>query len=255
MLPQRRKSAEEIAKLRESMGVPGGEPERGAPKTPPEAPSLFEAPAKEELPPPSPPKPVRSLRRSERESADRRTAPRPAGPGTPIPARKHNERELAALRMQTATPPDQSLQYIRRLAAPKPSVFAAYALSIAGALAGWLAKWMPGLTPGSFPADWMEDLSRHPATPQTGSVLMISACAAALAICGWIAWKKPRSRHHAGFAAILAVLVLAFGIIYRQDDGPRSQPAVRRAKITLDDAGKEGRRPGFLHVGACGRIG
>ncbi len=211
MLPQRRKSAEEIAKLRESMGVPGA---REEPEAPQEQSSLFEVPEGEELPPLPPPKPVRSLRKSEREPVERKAPVRAAASGAPIPVRKHNDRELTALRMQTAAPPDQSIQYIQHLAAPKLLTFSAYALCIAGGVTGWLAKWMPGLTPGSFPMDWIEDLSRHPALPKAGLILMIAFCAAALAVSGWIAWRKPRSRHHAGFVTILTVLVLAFGIMY-----------------------------------------
>jgi hypothetical protein len=41
------------------------------------------------------------------------------------------------------------------------------------------------------------------------------ACAAVgLLVSLWIFWKKPRSRHHAAFMAIISLLVLVFGTVY-----------------------------------------
>lgn len=213
MLPQRRKSPEEIAKLRESMGLPVAP---ATPEEPSDATDLFSTPAvDEELPPPPPPKRVRSLRKSEQGPVERRQVPvRPAAGGAPIPVRKHSDKELAAMRVQAAAPPEKSIHHLQHLAAPKPLSFAGYALCFAGALAAWLSKWTPTLTPGDFPMEWMAEISRHPATPSAGLGLLIGCCALSLLISGWIAWKKPRSRHHAGFITILAVLVLAFGIVY-----------------------------------------
>lgn len=214
MLPQRRKSAEEIAKLRESMGIPGSSvvPEEPVPETT----DLFTPPAdEEELPPPPPPKQVRSLRKSEQGPVERRPVARtPVPKAAAIPVRKHTEKEIATLRAQSATPPDHSIHYLLQLTAPKSMIVALYAGPLLGASAGGLSKWAPTLTPSDFPMEWMAQLSRNPATPSIGLGILVATCAVSLLMSAWIAVKKPRSRHHAGFATILAVLVLTFGIIY-----------------------------------------
>lgn len=219
MLPQRRKSAEEIAKLRESMGVPGAV----APQVPaaPEAPVVPEAaaePVPEPPPPPSTtarirpePKPVRSLRKSERapvvvRSPDLRD-------DAAIPIRRKSERELMELRRIQQPQPDQSLAHLRRMEVPWPVIALGYLFPLAGALLGGFAALAPGVMESDFPALWMGTLSRQPWLETAGIAALAVFCGLGFTLSGWFAWKKPRSRHHAGFIGLLSLLVLVFGIL------------------------------------------
>ncbi len=212
MLPERRKTAEEIAKLRESMGIPGATPEEApaAEETP--ATSLFEPLPEEDLPPPPEPKPVRSLRKSETIPVERKAAA-PRDKSAAIPVRRHSDRELMEMRRVQVTPPDQAIAYIQHLAVPWPLVALGYLLPLFGALAGWFAAWSPGVPEPDFPAEWIGDLSRKPWIGTAGFSALAVFCALGLALAGWIALKKPRSRHHAGFITLIAILVAVFSII------------------------------------------
>jgi hypothetical protein len=220
MLPQRRKSAEEIAKLRESMGVPGAAapaaeaPPAGGP-APLEAPAdgtLESSDAAFDLPPPGSPKPVRSLRKSEQKVVERKARSTPARTAG-IPVRRRSDQELLELRRIQATPPDQSIAHIRHLAVAWPLVALGYLLPLSGALLGGFAAWSPRVAELDFPARWMADLSRQPWLAGAGIAVLSIFCALGLLLAGWIAWKKPRSRHHAGFIGLVTLLVLVFGIL------------------------------------------
>ncbi len=233
MLPQRRKSAEEIAKLRESLGIPGESPQQEEEAMPDDlghaeadpAPNPAADPEEETGPglatpekrePSIPPaKPVRSLRKSELKPERRPLSPVETKNG--IPLRRHDDRELQELRRIQATPPDQSIAYIHQLAAPWPLVTLAYLLPFTGAFLGWFAAWAPTVPEPNFPALWVADLSRAPWLGQAGFFALAGSCALGLAAAGWLAWKKPRSRHHAGFITIFAVLIAVFGIIHQFD--------------------------------------
>ncbi|BCU75443.1 hypothetical protein [Luteolibacter sp. LG18] len=130
-LPQRKKSAEEIAKLREEMGLPSA-----ATNAPAEAP-------KEDVSEPEPPRPkpaakaVRSLRRSERQPAPEVSpASAPAG-SSAIPARRHSERELDRMRRQEAmtalsaeVPP--AVAHLKKSLAHPALIALGYALAFGG---------------------------------------------------------------------------------------------------------------------------
>jgi hypothetical protein len=259
MLPQRRKSAEEIAKLRESLGIPGAASEELEPA--PSPPPSFTPPptpaAKTSAGPPSfakalvtpeaspvtapvpetpaapassqpgetpevisaaSPKVVRSLRKSEQGPL----GPKAADPSVavvrvdaaPIPQHRHSDRELMEMRRIQAAPPDRAISHIRLLAVPWPLIALGYLLPLTGALFAWLADWTPAVPPMDFPAQWMADLSRQPWLGKAGFALLSGLCGLGLLFAGVVAAKKPRSRHHAGFITILAVLILAFGIIH-----------------------------------------
>jgi hypothetical protein len=260
MLPQRRKSAEEIAKLRESLGIPGAaseeesEPEVSPPKSfaPPPAPvakvpvktvpsplasepeaaearseTVAPAAVAATLPEPdeeaeilstSTPKVVRSLRKSEQGPVESKPVDDSVKvvrvDAAPIPARRHSDRELLEMRRVQAAPPDRAISHIRHLAVPWPLVALGYLLPLTGALSAWLAYWSPTVPPMDFPAAWMADLSRQPWLAKAGFGLLSGLCGLGLLFAGGVAWKKPRSRHHAGFITIIAILILAFGIIH-----------------------------------------
>src|SRR5688572_16013308 len=122
MLPQRRKSAEEIAKLRESLGIPDEEaaiesPAADASSADPAKEDAAVAPIPEtsETEKPSlPSRKVRSLRKSEQKPVELSRVETKNG----IPVRRHDDRELVEIRRIQATPPDQSISYIQHLAAP-----------------------------------------------------------------------------------------------------------------------------------------
>jgi uncharacterized membrane protein YeiB len=118
------------------------------------------------------------------------------------------------MRRIQAAPPDRSISHLRHLAVPWPLVGLGYALPLLGALSAWLAGWMPTLTPLDFPVQWMADLSRQPWLGKAGFGLLAALCGLGLLFSASVAWKKPRSRHHAGFITIISVLILAFGIIH-----------------------------------------
>jgi uncharacterized membrane protein YozB (DUF420 family) len=48
-----------------------------------------------------------------------------------------------------------------------------------------------------------------------GYVLAFTGGVGGIVVAAYIAIKKPRSRHHAGFIAMIAVLVLVFGALYK----------------------------------------
>ena len=222
MLPQRRKSAEEIAKLRESMGIPGAAAESVDPTDagdridvgdPVDAVQDVKSRAVVEPLPPAAPKPVRSLRKSERKVVERVRPAAAAVDSAGIPVRRRTDEELMEMRRIQATPPDQSIAHIQQMAVPWPVIALGYLLPLFGALCAWFAVWSPGVPPMDFPAEWIGDLSRQPWLAKAGLGALGLFGGLAFALAGWIAWKKPRSRHHAGFISIITLLVLVFGII------------------------------------------
>jgi hypothetical protein len=239
MLPQRRKSAEEIAKLRESLGIPGEaqeeteeadvaidqpaaaptsveEPEEELPATS----SAPQRPEKEELQQKSPVPParkVRSLRKSEQKPVELSPVETKSG----IPVRRHDERELMEIRRIQATPPDKSIAYIQHLAAPWPLVVLGYLFPLVGAACGLFAAFSPKITEPDLQYLWLIKLSRAPWLGNAGFGMLVACCTIGLLFAGWFALKKPRSRHHAGFIVILAVLIAVFGIIHQfNPNGP-----------------------------------
>lgn len=240
LLPQRKKTAEEIAKLRENLGVPAlpaDSPE--TPTTPPvealvpahhqatvvaadieaaETPHIEPAPA----PIPHGPKPVHSLKRSERipvpaaeETPAETPTPEPT-PGSPKPVRSLRKSEQIPVLTPTQAKSsadskipfhrhsDDEIAEIRRRDAlammnaqiPNPKLAAAhftllipgYLLAIAGASC-FISYEVP--------------------------MAATAGCAtSALLISGFIFVRRPISRHHAGFIAIIALLVLVFGALH-----------------------------------------
>lgn len=188
-LPQRKKSAEEITHLRETLGVPvlqeNQEPANDVhdttiSQTPEQAPLLAR--------PASAPKPVRSLRKSEQIPVLLPTPPSP-NPDSKLPLQRRSDEEIAAIRrrdtlaMMTPPPPN------RKLAVAHPVILVmGYICALAGISCFFFAE---------FPI---------PATVACGLV--------ALLIAATILWRYPISRHHAAFIAVIALLVLAFATLH-----------------------------------------
>jgi hypothetical protein len=217
MIPQRKKTAEEIAKLRESMGLPGASvpdaaapPEASAPPAetpaiPPTTKSISPAAAaspETTLPPadPRPPvaaKPVRSLRKSERLPAPSSAAPASIIKNTGasnLPTHRRTESELSRLRRAQASENQQPpAAHLIALTANPFIVGVGYALA-------FVAAFLP-----------VADYRYWFHTP-----FAVTATLAGLAIliAGFIFLKKKRSVHNACFIAAIAFFILVFSALY-----------------------------------------
>jgi hypothetical protein len=229
-LPQRKKSPEEIARLRETLGIPGSAPHDGETDAPQEenpCPVDTIVPANHEatvvhttdpaaLPKPAP-QPVHSLKRSERvaapEAADpaRSTVTLPTQESKPVRSLRKSDRLPST--PYPESPPDSNLPHqrhsdeeiaeIRRRevfalmnAKPNPKLFPAhpgiiipgYLSALAGA-AGFYFYQLPIAATLAF----------------TAVSLMVAA---------FIGIRKPISRHHAAFIAVIALFVIVFGALH-----------------------------------------
>ncbi len=242
LLPQRKKSPEELARLRDSLGVPASPPqveevldtaEPSAAKArevdtiiasnheaalvhPAETIPLAAQPAE----PPSSPKPVHSFKRSERLPAATATVAAEAAPPTvtldarsPKPVRSLRKSEQLPLPPQPESPPDSSLPHqrhsddeiaeIRRREAlammnakPNPKLFPAHpAMIVPGYLAPIIAS--VGLYFYEFPI-----------------VATIACVTASMLVAAFIGIRKPISRHHAAFIAVIALFVIIFSALH-----------------------------------------
>jgi len=157
-LPTRKKSAEELAKLREEMRMPSPLPPAPAPE--PEKVEEVEEPR------PAPAmKKVRSLKRSERKPAAEPVAV--SRDSSALAAHRHSERELEAMRMREA-------MGVQSLEVP-PAI------------------------------QHLKHISAHPVLLVLGYLLAFAGGVGAFPIALYIAIKKPRSRHHAGFMAVIGL--------------------------------------------------
>jgi hypothetical protein len=212
LLPQRKKSPEEIAKLRESLGIaapPPGAPEEMPLQTEPTtaAPKSVHSLKKSEripaLPldgpgPASPvaskppitaplPRPVRSLRKSEQTPVIPVLIPEPSL-DSKIPVHRHSDRELNELRRREAlammTPAANP-----RLSIAHPALLApGYLFALAGAVCFYFYQ-LPLAT--------------------------TAACvAAAMIFAVFIFLRRPISRHHAAFIAVLTLFVAIFAALH-----------------------------------------
>jgi hypothetical protein len=227
-LPQRKKSPEEIAKLRESLGIPGGathENESLREEEPPvdtivptnhQATVVHEnAPA--ELPKPAP-QPVHSFKRSEQIAVVQETPapvsdtvapsarePKPvrslrkservpvephpeSPPDSPLPHQRHSDREIAEIRRREA------LAVMNM--PPNPKLFPAHpGVIIPGYLSATAGA--AGFYFYQFPI-----------------VATLAFVAISLAVAAFIGIRKPMSRHHAAFISVISLFVLVFGALH-----------------------------------------
>jgi hypothetical protein len=240
LLPQRKKSPEEIAKLREDLGIPAAPPAADPPSTPdpPATPHAIqviehhhppaEAPPSNHPPAAAPhpaPKQVHSFKRSERITAVAPAEPATAAPVTddmaPVvlslkPVRSLRKSEQAPLSVMT--PParpadsalpghrhsDQEIQEIRRREA-----LALRASSVVNPklIAAHPALFIPGYLAALAGAVCF-------ACYQLPLAATASCAATALLIAGYISLKKPLSLHHAAFIAVITLIVIVFGALH-----------------------------------------
>ena len=232
LLPQRKKTPEEIAKLRESLGVPGApEDTNDAPAAvdtiipaPHEAALVHPGPAASADPTPSPvsrgPKPTHSLKRSERtpqapveestvlaeqvveqvpklvrslKKSEQGPVSQPDPTATSsldskIPFHRHSDKEIAEIRRREALAMMQARPN-PKLAVAHPALLApGYVLAIAGASCFYFYEFPMEATAG--------------------------CAAAALLVAGFIFLRRPISRHHAAFIAVIALFVIVFGALH-----------------------------------------
>jgi len=246
LLPQRKKSPEEIAKLRESLGVPGllpgedplpipdtrsqapAEPVETiipahhqatlvhAPETTPLAPQPVEAhhghrplhslkrseriPALPAEDPPSDepdaappnsrshaPKPVRSLRKSEQMPVLTEHDAEPS-PDSKLPFHRHSDQEISEIRRREALAMMKPVVNPKLAAAHPALLVPGYLCAIAGSSCFFFYGVPLAATAGST--------------------------AAALLFAAFIYLRRPISRHHAAFIAVIALFVIVFGALH-----------------------------------------
>jgi len=253
-LPERRKTPEELAELRQSLGIPAEAPpgplnDSSPPIAKAEAESTTASPkpAEAELPPrqevedapervelPSegdeieslavPTEDgeevvrvgggggVKSLRKSAGLAVDQPKGQIARGDGGVIPDKRHSNTELNELRKAAQLAPPVG-EIIPKSAHPVTLV-ALYGVASLVVLAGILGGVSQSVPVSDLPFEW---LMRAVQTDSFSMILFAILCAGAgvfLLAAGWLAWKRPLSRHHAGFMTIIAVLVLVFGTLY-----------------------------------------
>lgn len=145
-------------------------------------------PATSPLPVPHGSKVVRSLRKSEQGPLPPVHEPRP---DSKLPIHRHSDDELNRIRRQDV---------IAQTAAPlHPLALTAHLVII---IPGYLAALAGGA------CFYFYDIEKHLMSLTAGCVVV------ALAIAAFIFYKKPLSRHHAAFIAVLSLLVIVFGALY-----------------------------------------
>jgi len=191
-LPQRKKTAEEIVQLRDQLGVPAvvedqeperQEPERVAttsaakPSSPPAQQATVSPQSGLWLPPPSYPEAMRL--KSPAPQADQRKLP--------IKRRSNEELEEMRRREMLSKINGPAPTNIKFMAAHPALIAGGYLLAAVGLCGFWIK---------TYP--WIAII--------IGSVL-------ALAVAGFMALRRPVSRHHAGFISMISVLVGVFSTI------------------------------------------
>ena len=256
LLPQRKKSAEEIAKLRESLGIPGASPEEDA-AAEIEKPSPVDAriprveaavPVAQNIPMPAPttplapipapeahePKPVRSLKRSERipvlpvddkELLDYvlQQAVAPEIPVTPPLPVAHAPKQVRSLRKseqiplpvdhRPEPPPDSKLPFHRHSEQEINEIRRQEAIAMLApavhprSLTAHRVLVIPGylFALGGAACFYCYELP----LPYTSACVVV-----ALLFAAFIFFKKPLSRHHAAFIAVAALFVIVFGALH-----------------------------------------
>ncbi len=236
LLPERKKSAEEITRLREQLGIPPvGNPPAPAPQAETLVPHIHQADLIEPAPvaPLSPlpaapapgPKPVHSFKRSEREPFTQERPVQPAAPPAAVIAPLPDPKPVRSLRKSEQAAPlkplvrddsagdgkipfrrhsDEELNEIRRREAlallntppPDPRLLAAHPAVIA-----------PGYVLAFAGASCFlfEDF------PMAATA---SCAAAALLVALAILLRRPISRHHSAFIFIIALFVIVFGALH-----------------------------------------
>lgn len=245
LLPERKKSADEIAKLREALGIGGPPPPADSIETPAELPAAIAVPepvisVKADKPPvekspPAPPlaplpvlethepKAVRSLKRSERIPVlpvDDAAPPPPTPDADPLPGPKavRSLRKSEQVPLAAAPEPspdsklphhrhnDHELNEIRRREALAKLATPPPPARLAAHLGTIVPGYLSAVVAGVY--FWAWDIARQ-------DPWITAGCAAlALVIAGFIYVKRPFSRHHAAFIGVVALFAVVFAALY-----------------------------------------
>jgi hypothetical protein len=191
-LPQRKKTAEEIAALRESLAPIGQPPAiaQAAAPAPPPPPPVERPPAAPR--PPVEAKPVTSLRKSEHGPSTRSKPAPVSSANSPLPLHRRDDHELNQIRRAQAFEVQKPGAFLIALTAHPAILTAGYACVIVAAALPFV-DWLWAAVSYYIPA-----------------VLDV----AGLVIAAFIFLKKKRSLHHAGFIAVIAVFTIIFGALY-----------------------------------------
>lgn len=217
LLPQHKKSAEEIAKLRETLGIPGEAlpaaespaPQPAADVHPPKQVHSFkrsekipglpeeyhephvtvtepvETPAEPVEPVVHTPKIVRSLRKSEQGPLPEIHQP---PPDSKLPIHRHSDEEILRIRRQEALAMQANSSHPLARRAHLALVIPGYLFAIAGGVGFHYYEFDKAVT---------------------------AACVGvALLIAVFIFFKKPLSVHHAAFIAVASLFVIVFGALH-----------------------------------------
>ncbi len=209
MIPEKKKTADEIAALREGLGIPAATPEPAAPEPysqappprnmqaeePPPSPAAYAEPIVHLDLPPAParpkkvePKPIHSLRKHDLPLAPATASTR----RTELPNKRHDTRDISQIRKREALaalqqPGTDPAAHIRSQIA-SPFLYApGYLFAAAAAVTAYMS--VPYYTPAGLIA--------------LSAIIMI-----------FIALRKPRSRHHAALLFIAVFLTLVFGALH-----------------------------------------
>ena len=197
-LPKKKKSAEEIARLREDMGLPP----MAAPE--PEPAPLKEASKKSAAPPPPlpPARPVRSLRRSERQPPPLPRSESKESWASSLPSQRRSEDELEQIRRReamqslvTEVPP--AVAQLQAITAHPVILVIGYLLVLGGGIGFVVAEDYSTVKPEAY---------------------ALVGCLSGLLIALFLSLRKPRSRHHAGFIAMIALVVLVFTLFHHYNN-------------------------------------
>lgn len=243
-LPERRKTPEELAKLRESLGIPDAPPVTGAAPGKTEsspAGGVGEPEAVEKAPPPEPRETVpageeaggaadvpassgaspggiepvvHTLRKSASLPVDQPKPVRHREDGS-LPVRRHTDEELMRLRRMDAGVGTAAAEMVAREKLSPQFVILLYLFASTGlALLMIESLWLSKVPAIDLPFDWLRLAVGHEAYRGVVIGLFGGVNLLVLLAAGWVAWRRPLSRHHAGFLTIIAVLVLVFGTLY-----------------------------------------
>jgi hypothetical protein len=193
-LPERKKSPEEIAALRDQLGIPGDASPAPAPAEPgpaaaSSAASVDDAAVDVDVPvveaAPVPIAAPHSLRKSEREPV-LHVAPEPP-PDSPLPVHRHSDEELAALRRRSVFDTQEHAVHMPVRRAPTVLVIGCYLVAVSPAL--MIYHSLPILLPAAF-------------------VLL------ALGLGAFLFFLRPYSRHHGAFLGIVCLFVITYGALH-----------------------------------------
>ena len=216
-LPQRRKSAEELAALRASLGIPAEPGVMEAADAGPEADPVPEAEPPELVVDEAVEEPARlRVSRSLRKSEQGPVLPRPvqaSGGSGKLPARRRSERELREIQRSAPLPAVDPAQRLVRMGLPWWGAMLVYLVALAGPLLAAAGILSSRARPLDLPRWWADLVLSEGAeriwihSAGAGVVLM-------LLLAAWLFWRRKRAAHHAAILVVMAVLVLTFGILY-----------------------------------------